>query len=166
HLGAQWQFAFADPVAAVAALADRGEMVGRFARPAIAEGAFVHLAAAAEIAGLRVLWRAERTGVETVAAADAQILRMEHHAVGRLVEAIDRTHRHAGRVRAMHAGDRDRALAGLAVIECHHPAAIDPPRHLVLVLAGGDAGVALDAAFGVAQELHPRHGCAPHAFSM
>src|SRR5438105_3286451 len=71
HLGAQWQFAFADPVAAVAALADRGEMVGRFARPAIAEGAFVHLAAAAEIAGLRVLRRAERAGVETVAATDA-----------------------------------------------------------------------------------------------
>src|SRR5437879_5998558 len=57
HLGAQWQFAFADPVAAVAALADRGEMVGRFARPATAERAFGHIAAAAEIAGLPVLWR-------------------------------------------------------------------------------------------------------------
>jgi hypothetical protein len=28
----------------------------------------------------------------------------------------------------------------------------------VLVLAGGDAGVALDAAVGVAEKLHPSHG--------
>jgi hypothetical protein len=34
---------------------------------------------------------------------------------------------------------------------------VDSPRHLVLVLAGCDAGVAIDAAVGVAKEFHPRH---------
>jgi hypothetical protein len=28
----------------------------------------------------------------------------------------------------------------------------------MLVLAGGDAGIALDAAVGVAEEFHPGHG--------
>ena len=37
-------------------------------------------------------------------------------------------------------------------------APVDAPGHLVLVLAGGDAGVALDAAVAVAEEFEPRHG--------
>ena len=52
----------------------------------------------------------------------------------------------------MHAGHRDRALAGTAVIDGDDAPAVDAPRHLVLVLAGGDAGVALDAAVCVAEE--------------
>src|SRR3546814_3727090 len=59
-------------------------------RAAGAEGAFVHLAAAAEIADLRVLRCAEGAGVEAVAAADAQILGMQHHAFVGPVEAVNR----------------------------------------------------------------------------
>src|SRR5262249_57622748 len=78
--------------------------------------------------------------------------------VGGGVEAVHRAHRRAGRVGAVHAGHGDRALAGLAVIDGDDAAAIDAPGHLVLVLAGGDAGVALDATIGVAEEFHTGHG--------
>jgi hypothetical protein len=37
-------------------------------------------------------------------------------------------------------------LAGHAVVEGDHAAAVHAPGHLVLVLAGGDAAVAFDAA--------------------
>jgi hypothetical protein len=57
----------------------------------------------------------------------------------------------------VHAGHGDRPLAGLAVIERDDAAAVDAPRDLVLVLAGGDAGVAFDAAVGVAEKFHPGH---------
>ena len=126
-------------------------------RAAGAEGALVHLAARAEIAGLRILRRAEGAGVEAIAAADAQVLGVQDHAVVGLVEAVHRADRHAGRVRAVHAGDRDRPLARLAVIDGDDPPAVDAPGHLVLVLAGGDAGVAFDAALGVAEELRSCH---------
>src|SRR5690606_8461109 len=96
-------------------------------------------AAHAESTILRKLRRAEGTGIEAVAAADAQILVMEDHAFGGLVEAVDRTHRHAGRIRAVHAGHRDRLLARQAVVERHHPAPVHAPGHLVLVLAGSHA---------------------------
>jgi hypothetical protein len=33
----------------------------------------------------------------------------------------------------------------------------------VLVLAGGDAGVAFDAAIGVAEKFHPSHSVPPYA---
>src|SRR5207247_2598122 len=63
------------------------------------------------------------------------------------------------RRRAAHAGHRDRFLgAHYAVIDGHHAAAVDAPRHFVLLLARGDAAVALDAALGVAQEFHSCHG--------
>src|SRR5208337_9853 len=119
--------------------------------------ALVHLPARAEIAHLGVLWRAEWAGVEAIAAADAEVLGVQHHAVGRGVEAVHRADRLAGRVGAMHAGHGDRALTRLAVIDGHHTAAVDSPRNLVLVLAGGDAGVALDATVGIAEKFHPRH---------
>src|SRR5262249_11285736 len=78
-----------------------------------------------------------------------------HHRIGRGVEAVHRAHRRARRVGAVHAGHGDRALARLAVVERDHAAPVDAPWHLVLVLAGGDAGVALDATVGVAAEFHP-----------
>src|SRR3546814_19355697 len=62
-----------------------------------AESAFVHFAARAEIAGARILRCSERAGVEAVAAADTEILRMQHHGVLRGVEAVDRADRRAGR---------------------------------------------------------------------
>jgi hypothetical protein len=57
----------------------------------------------------------------------------------------------------MHAGHRYRAFAGLAVIDGDDTAAIDAPGHLVLVLACGDAGIAVDASVRVAKEFHTRH---------
>src|SRR5712691_8430035 len=99
-------------------------------RPAGAIGALVHLAAGAEVADLGILRGAERAGVEAIAAADADVLRMQHHAVGSGVERIRRTDRLARRVGAVHAGDRDRALAGLSVVQGDDPAAVDAPRHL------------------------------------
>ena len=126
-----------------------------------AERALVHLAAHAEGAGLRKLRRAERAGVEAVAAADAQVLVVQHDAFFGAVEAVDRAHRHARRVRAVHAGDRDRALAGHAVVDRDDAPAVHAPGDVVLLLAGGDAAVALDAALGVAEEFHSGHGESP-----
>src|SRR6185437_3798040 len=121
-------------------------------------GAFVHLAARAEIADAWILRRAERTGVEAIAAPDADVFRMQHDGVRGGVEGVHRTHRLARRVGAMHAGHRYRALARLAVIDGNDAPAVDAPRHLIFVLAGRDAGIALDAAVGVAQKFHPSHG--------
>src|SRR5690606_31767689 len=112
HLGAGRQLAFGEAVAAILLELGLGAvLVGT----AGTEGALVHLAAHAEGAGLRELRRAERAGVEAVAATDAQVLVVQHHALVGAVEAVDRADRHAGRVGAVHAGDRDRALAGHAV---------------------------------------------------
>src|SRR5215831_7899402 len=115
-----------------------------------AERALVHLAAHAEGALLRKLRRAERTGIEAIAAPDAQILVVQHDTFLGTIEAIDRAHRHARRVGAVHARDRDRALAGHAVVDGDHTAAVNAPGYVVLLLAGCDAAVALDAALGVA----------------
>src|SRR5712672_3551432 len=132
-------------------------LVPYFSNSAGAIGALVHLAARAEIADARILRRAERAGVEAVAAADADVLRMQHHRVLGRIERVGRAHRRARRVGAMHAGHRDRALAGLAVIDGDDAPPVDAPRHFVFVLAGGDASVALDATVGIAQEFHPSH---------
>src|SRR5262249_1799132 len=149
HLGAQRQLAVGQAVRPV--LLVLGHAVVRL-RSAGAVGALVHLAARAEVADARILRRAERAGVEAVAAADAEILRVQRDAGRGRVEAVDRAHRRAGRVGAVHAGHRHRALARLAVVDGDDAPAVDAPRHLVLVLAGGDAGVAFDAAVGVAEE--------------
>src|SRR5262249_13049519 len=122
-----------------------------------AEGALVHLAAQAEGPVGRELRCAEGAGVRAVAAADADVLVVQHHAFLGAVEAVDRAHRHARRVRAVHAGHRDAALAGHAVIERDHAPAVHAPGNVVLGLAGRDAAVALDAALGVADELHSGH---------
>src|SRR5262249_43030619 len=99
HLGAKRQLALGKPVGAVFLILLLAA-VGLGAAGAV--GAFVHLAAGAKIADLRVLRRAERTGVEAIAAADAQVLGVEHHAIGGGVEAVHGANRRAGRVRAMH----------------------------------------------------------------
>src|ERR1700730_227181 len=160
HLGAQRQLAFGEAIGAVF-LVFCHAAVG-FRTPG-AEGAFVHLAARAEIADARILRRAERAGVEAIAAADANVLRMQHDAVGGRVEGINRADRLARRICAMHARHRNRALAGLAVVERDDAAPVDAPRHLMLVLAGGDTGVAFDAAIGIAEKFHPRHQLPPYA---
>jgi hypothetical protein len=61
----------------------------------------------------------------------------------------------------MHARHRYRAFAGFAVVERNDAAAIDAPGHFVLVLAGGDAGIALDATVGVAEKFHSSHDRSP-----
>src|SRR4051812_10417220 len=129
HLGAQRQLALGQAVAAV--LLELHFLV--LLRPAGAEGALVHLAARAEIGGLRILRRSERAGVEAIAAADAQILVVQHDAFLGLIEAVDRADGRARRIRAVHAGNRDRALARLAVVDGDDAAPVDTPRHLMLV---------------------------------
>src|SRR5574340_864452 len=115
HLGAGRKLAFRQAVASV--LPELG-LAAIGLRAAGAEGALVHLAAQAEGAGLRELRRPERAGVEAVAAADAKILVVQHHPVVGVIKTVDRAHRHARRVRAVHARDRDRLLgADDAVID-------------------------------------------------
>src|SRR3546814_8156005 len=50
---------------------------------------------------------------------------------------------------------------GLAVVDGDDAAPVHAPGNLMLVLAGRDAGVALDAALGVAEEFHSCHFSAP-----
>src|SRR5262249_16161327 len=157
HLGAERQLSFGQPIGAV--LGEFG-LAAVDLRAAGAIGAFVHLAARAEVPDTRILRRAERAGVEAIAAADAEVLGVQHDTVGGGIEAVDRTHCRAGRVGAVHACHRDRALARLAVVDRHDPPPIDAPWYLVLVLARGDAGVALDATVGVTKEFHSSHDTA------
>src|SRR5258708_39781397 len=124
---------------------------------ASAVGAFIHLAPRAEIADPRILRRPERTGIETITAADAQIFRMQHDAVFGRIDAGHRADRGTGRIGTMHAGHGHRALAGLAVVDGDDAPAVDAPRHLVLVFACGDTGVAVDASVRVAKKFHARH---------
>src|SRR5260370_606267 len=157
HLRAERQLALEHTVGAVFTvfLAAAGNFIPTAASTI---GALVHLAARAEVADLGILRRAKRACVEAVAAADAQILRMEYDAVIGRENAGHRANRRAGSVGAVHAGHGDRALTWLAVIDGDDAPSVDAPRHLVLVLAGGDAGAALHVAVGVAEKLHPRHG--------
>src|SRR5580704_6471445 len=162
HFRAQRQLSFEQPVGAVF-LVFRAAAGDFRAATAGAKGAFVHLAARAEIADARILGRSKWAGVEAIAAADAQILGMEHDAVVARENTVHRTDRRAGRVSAVHAGHGHRALAGLAVVDGDDAPPVDAPGNLVLVLAGGDAGIAVDTAFGVTEKLHPSHGAPPHA---
>src|SRR5258707_3109885 len=82
---------------------------------------------------------------------------MQHHGIGCRVEAIDRAYRGAGCIRAMHARHRNRPLTRPAAIKRDHAAAVNTPRHLMLVLAGGDTSIAFNAAVGVAKKFHPGH---------
>jgi hypothetical protein len=61
----------------------------------------------------------------------------------------------------MHAGHRYRTFAGFAVVERDDAAAIDAPRHFMLVLTSGDASIALDATVGVAKKFHSSHDRSP-----
>src|SRR6202008_4261940 len=119
--------------------------------------AFVHFAARTKVADLRILGRSERARIEAVSAADAEILVVQHDTVLGRIDAADRTDRRARRIRAVHASHRDRALARLAIIYGDDAPAVDSPRHFVLVLAGGNAGVAVDATIGIAKKFHARH---------
>src|SRR5262249_13695488 len=100
HLRAQRQLALRQAIGAVLLVLRHGAVR---LRSAGAIGALVHLAARAEVADPRILRSAERAGVEAIAAADAEILGMQHHAIGGGVEAIHRTDRLTGRVGAVHA---------------------------------------------------------------
>src|SRR5262249_17257687 len=99
HLGTERQLAFREPVGAVL---HQLRFAAARLRATGAIGALVHLAARAEVADLGILRRAERAGVEAIAAADAEILGVQHDRVGGGVEAVDRAHRRAGRVGGMH----------------------------------------------------------------
>src|SRR5262245_1355589 len=101
HLGAKRQFAFGEtvrPVFLVFFLAAIGLGTASAIR------ALIHFAARSEISDLRILRRPERTGIEAVATADAQILGVKHDAISWGVKAVDRADRGARRVSAVHAG--------------------------------------------------------------
>src|SRR5258708_39759288 len=155
HLGASGQLALGDAVAAVFAEFLDGMVL---LRAYGAVGALVHLAAQAEGSRLRELRRAERARVEAIAAADAQVLVVQDDLVLRAIEAVDRAHRHAGSVGAVHARDRDRALAGEPVVHRHQAPAVHAPGNFVLLLSTRRTAVALDAALGVTDEFHSGHG--------
>jgi hypothetical protein len=104
------------------------------------------------------LWRTEWARIETIAAAYADLLGMQDDGVVGGVEAIDGTDRGAWRIMTMHARHGHGTLTWFAVVDRHDPTAIDPPRDFVLVLASGDARVALYAAIRVTEEFHTRHG--------
>src|SRR5258705_3118872 len=112
HLGADRELAGRQTVGAVFLVLCRGPIGFRATR---AVGAFVHLAARTEVADLGILRRAERAGVEAIAAADAEVLGVQHHGIGGGVEAVYRAHGPPKRVGAMPAGPRDRALGPPAV---------------------------------------------------
>src|SRR5215208_3619282 len=154
HLSTQRQLAFGETVGPVFRKLGLGAVR---LRTTGAVRALVHFPARAEIADFWILWRTEGACVEAIAAADAEVLRVQDHRIGGRVEAVHGTDRRARRVRAMHAGHRDRTLPRLAVVDGNDAATVDAPRHLVLVLAGGDARVALDATVGVAEKFHPSH---------
>jgi hypothetical protein len=82
---------------------------------------------------------------------------MEDDAVGRCDETVHWTHRLTRGVRAVHARHRDRSFAGLAVVDRDDTPSIDAPRNFMLVLAGGDASIALDATVAVAEKFHAGH---------
>src|SRR5262249_5592505 len=143
HLGACGQLALGEAVrAGFPGLLSRGVLLG----PARAERALVPLSPPTPRPRPRELRRARPAGVEAVAPADAQVLVMQHDAFARAIEAVDRTHRHARRIGTVHARDRDRLLARLPIVDRDHPPAVHAPGHVVRILAGGDATVALDAA--------------------
>jgi hypothetical protein len=59
----------------------------------------------------------------------------------------------------MHASHGHGPLSGLAVVDGDDAPPVNAPRHLILILAGGHAGIAVDAAVGIAEKFHPGHGC-------
>src|SRR5207249_6424667 len=121
HLGTGRQLAFGKPVAAIF-LELSLAAVGFGATGT--EGAFVHLAAHPKRALRRELRRAKRAGIGAVTTANADVLVVQHHAFVGAVKAVDRADGHAGRVAAMHAGDRNGFFARNTVIERDHAAAV------------------------------------------
>src|SRR5438552_4258234 len=87
HLGAQRQLAFRQTVGAVLLKFLLAEVLFRAAG---AERALVHLAARTEVTDLRILRRAERAGVEAVAATNADVLGVQNDGVGSRIERIRR----------------------------------------------------------------------------
>src|ERR1700737_738034 len=88
---------------------------------------------------------------------------MEHDTILGRINATHWAHGRTGRISTMHAGHRYRALAGFAVIDGNDAPTVDAPRHLILVLACGDAGIAVDSTVRTAKEFHSRHRSASHA---
>ena len=147
HLGADGQLALRDPVAPV--LGELGGRMGLFGATG-AEGTLVHLAAAAKVAGLRELRRAEGARLKAISTPDAEVFGVEHHPFLVLVKAVYRADRHTRCIRTVHAGHGNRPFTGITIIDGDHAAAVDAPGHFMLVLTCRDAGVAFNAALGVA----------------
>ena len=57
----------------------------------------------------------------------------------------------------MQATEMDFSAPHLTVVDGHHAASVNAPWHVVLSLTGGDATVAFDTPFGIADEFHLCH---------
>lgn len=86
---------------------------------------------------------------------------MQNNAVICLIETVDRADGHAGRVRAMHAGNGDGSLSRFAVINGDHAAAINPPGNFMLILARRYTSVAFNTPLSITEKFHSSHNLFP-----
>jgi hypothetical protein len=63
----------------------------------------------------------------------------------------------------MHASYRQRTFALFAILYGDNSATVNAPGNLVLVLAGGYAGITFDATFGITVKFHSSHFIIPPA---
>ncbi len=106
------------------------------------------------------LRRAEGAGVAAIAAADADILVVQHHTLVGAVEAVapGQTAMEGASLQCMQATEIDFS-PGTPSLRVTTPAwRFTPQGHLMLVLASCDAAVAFDAALGITdQNFHSCH---------
>jgi hypothetical protein len=83
---------------------------------------------------------------------------MQNNALIGTIEAIHWANCHAGRISAMHTGYRDGLLCtNNAVINRDNTATIYTPRNFIFILTCGDASVAFNTPFCVADKFHSCH---------
>ncbi len=154
HSGTKRNFAFGNPVLTVKSPFFLTEV---FLRSTRTKCALIHGTAGTKDLPFRKLWCAKRAGHKTIATADADLFIDQHDTVIPLINGIHRTDRHARRIRTMHAGNGNRPLSRLALIQGHHTSAIDTHGDMIPFFTGDDTPAAIDATINIAQKFHPCH---------
>lgn len=113
------------------------------------EGTFVHGTACTEYLTAWKLRRTEGAGHETIATADTGVLADEYYTVIALVNGVHRTDCNTGCICTVHAGNRDGFLAWPALVYSNYPAAVDPHRYVVALLAGYHTAATVNTTFYV-----------------